>query len=327
MAEAKFCFLFRLIKTIKEKMMSQINLKRIAPLFVILGASLWGVDGIVLRPLLVSLPVPLVVFVESALVALLLTPIFFRKFRSLKNLQTGDWLAFLGVAILGGALGTMAITRALFYVNFVNLSIVILIQKLQPAFAIVLAHMFLKEKPSREFYIWAGVAVIGAYFLTFGANPPDIYTGDKTTLAAFFAIIAALSFAASTVLSKRALKNIDFRMGTYLRFGMTAIIMLMIAGSMGDLSAAGDITTSQGLIFLIIAFTSGGTAIFLYYYGLKEISASVATICELAFPLTAVLLEYILRGNFLGWFQLTGAAILILSITRVSILNAKTASR
>ncbi|TFH01887.1 MAG: DMT family transporter [Calditrichales bacterium] len=306
--------------------MSNVNIKRIAPLFVILGASLWGVDGIVLRPLLFSLPVPLVVFVESALVALLLTPIFYRKFQSLKNFQSGDWLAFLGVAILGGAIGTMAITRALFYVNFVNLSIVILIQKLQPAFAIVLAHLFLKEKPSREFYIWAGIAVIGAYFLTFGMNPPDIYAGGKTALAALFAIVAALSFAASTVLSKRALKNIDFRMGTYLRFGLTAIIMLLIAGSTGDLSATGEISSNQWFIFCIIAFTSGGTAIFLYYYGLKEISASVATICELAFPLTAVLLEYILRGNFLGWFQLAGAAILILSITRVSILNTKTTS-
>ena len=31
-----------------------------------------------------------------------------------------------------------------------------------------------------------------------------------------------------------------------------------------------------------------GFAIFFYYYGIKQISASVSTICELAFPLTAV---------------------------------------
>jgi len=44
-----------------------ISMKKLAPLFVILGASLWGVDGIVLRPSLFTLPVPLVVFIESAI--------------------------------------------------------------------------------------------------------------------------------------------------------------------------------------------------------------------------------------------------------------------
>ena len=125
--------------------------KKLAPLFVVLGASLWGVDGIVLRPMLFTLPVSLVVLVESAVVALLLTPLFIRQYPSFKNLGRGDWLALAGVAIFGGALGTMAITRALFFVNFVNLSIVILIQKLQPAFAIIFATLLLREKPAKIF--------------------------------------------------------------------------------------------------------------------------------------------------------------------------------
>jgi drug/metabolite transporter (DMT)-like permease len=103
-------------------------MNRLAPFFVIVAASLWGVDGIILRPALYSLPVPLVVFIESAIVAVLLSPFFISKYPELKSLKPKDWLAFLGVALFGGAIGTMAITRALFYVNFVNLSIVILIQ-------------------------------------------------------------------------------------------------------------------------------------------------------------------------------------------------------
>jgi drug/metabolite transporter (DMT)-like permease len=296
-------------------------LKKFAPWFVILGASLWGVDGIVLRPSLVSLPVPLVVLIESAIVALLLTPIFIRRFSSLKLLEHKDWLAFIGVAIFGGALGTMAITRALFFVNFVNLSIVILIQKLQPVFAIIFALIMLREKPPKEFYFWSSLAILGAYILTFGLNMPDLETGDKTAIAALLALIAAISFAASTVFSKRALRNVDYQLGTYLRFTITAIIMLIVVSTMGQAESIYDITPHQIIIFLIIAFTSGGTAIFLYYYGLKEITASVATICELAFPLTAVVLEYLLRGNILNWFQWLGAILLIVSIARVTQLN------
>lgn len=303
--------------------------KFLAPFFVVIAASLWAVDGIVLRPSLYSLPVPLVVFVESAIVAILLTPFFIKRFSSLKSLQIKDWIAFAGVALLGGAVGTMAITKALFYVNFVNLSVVILLQKLQPVFAIALATIFLKEKLPKEFFLWAGLAIIGAYFMTFGLSAPNFSTGDKTTIAALFALLAAFSFSSSTVLSKRALRNVDYEMGTYLRFLFSAIIMLIIASTTGDISNLNEITTKQIIIFLIIAFTTGGAAIFLYYYGLKRISASVASICELAFPLTAVVLEYFVHGNILSPIQWIGAAVLLMSILMVSgikvpsLLNSK----
>ncbi len=292
--------------------------KLFAPLLVVIAASLWAVDGIVLRPSLYSLPVPLVVFVESAIVAILLSPFFIKRFSSLKQLKKKDWMAFFGVALLGGAIGTMAITKALFYVNFVNLSVVILLQKLQPVFAISLATIFLKEKLPKEFFLWAGLAIVGAYFMTFGTTLPNFSTGDKTTIAALFALLAAFSFSSSTVLSKRALRNVDYEMGTYLRFLFATIIMLIIAASTGDILSLPEITTKQIIIFLIIAFTTGGAAIFLYYYGLKKISASVASICELAFPLTAVVLEYFVHGNILSPVQWIGAAILLISILKVS---------
>ena len=292
--------------------------KLFAPLLVVIAASLWAVDGIVLRPSLYSLPVPLVVFVESAIVAILLSPFFIKRFSSLNQLKKKDWLAFFGVALLGGAIGTMAITKALFYVNFVNLSVVILLQKLQPVFAISLATIFLKEKLPKEFFLWAGLAIVGAYFMTFGTTLPNFSTGDKTTIAALFALLAAFSFSSSTVLSKRALRNVDYEMGTYLRFLFATIIMLIIAVSTGDILSLTEITTKQIIIFLIIAFTTGGAAIFLYYYGLKKISASVASICELAFPLTAVVLEYFVHGNILSPVQWIGAAILLISILKVS---------
>ena len=202
--------------------------------------------------------------------------------------------------------------------NFVNLSVVILLQKLQPVFAITLAAVFLKEKLSRQFFLWAALAIIGAYLMTFGTNLPDFTTGDKTTIAALFALLAALSFSSSTVLSKRALRNVSFEMGTYLRFlFFSAVIMLVLVVSLGDIKNISEITTKQAVVFLIIAFTTGGAAIFLYYYGLKRITASVAAICELAFPLVAVVLEYIVHDNILGSLQWIGVIILLLSIVKV----------
>ncbi len=285
---------------------------------VSLAATLWAIDGIVLRPYLFNLPVPLVVLIETTIVAIILTPFFYKQFSSLKNLQYRDWIAFLGVAFFGGALGTMAITRALFFVNYVNLSIVIFIQKLQPVFAIILAAIILKEKLTKEFTLWATLSIIGAYIITFGFNLPVLETGDKTAVASFFALIAAFSFGFSTVLSKRALRNIGFKLGTYLRFAITALIMLLVVTITNDFKSFSEISVNQFYVFLIIAFSTGGPAIFLYYYGLKKISASVATICELAFPLSAVLLEYFVHGKILTPVQWVGAIILLISIIKVS---------
>ena len=296
-------------------------MSRFAPIFVIIAAALWGIDGIVLTPALYSLPVPLVVLIESSIVALVLSPIFMKQYPKLKLLDKKDWLAFFGVALFGGAIGTMAITKALFYVNFVNLSIVILIQKLQPVFALTFAAILLKERLPKIFFLWAALAILGAYFMTFGFSLPEMGTGNKTIIAAGLSLIAAISFSSSTIFSKRALRNVGFEMGTYLRFLFSAAIMLVIASFMGDLNSFTDVSSNQWLVFILIAFTTGGAAIFLYYYGLKKITASVATICELAFPLTAVVLEYFLHGNILNPVQWLGVALLIFSIIKVSGIN------
>ena len=292
-----------------------------SPAFIIVAASLWAVDGIVLRPSLYSLPVTLVVFIESSIVALILTPFFRKYFLDIKNITPKDWLAFIGVALFGGAIGTMAITKALFYVDYINLSIVVFIQKMQPIFAIALAGIILREKLKKEFFLWAAIAMISAYIMTFGLNLPNLNTGEKTTLAALYALLAAASFGSSTVLSKRALRNVSYELGTYLRFSITSLIMIIIVLSSGTISSASQITGNQIWIFLLIAFTTGGPAIFLYYYGLKNVSASLATICELAFPLVAVILEYFVHGNILSPVQWVGATMLMFSILKVSGIN------
>ncbi len=301
----------------------KIHKEHTSALFVTLAATLWAIDGVVLRPALASLPALLVVFMESSLVALCLTVFFKARLPELKQLGYKDWLAFFGTATFGGVVGAVAITQALFYVHFVNLSVVILIQKLQPVFALILAAVFLGERLPAVFFRWSALALVGAYLMTFGASLPNFDTGDKTAQAALWAAAAALSFASSTVLSKRALKNIDFGLGTYLRFAISASLLFLICLVTGNIPRLVDVAPPQAGIILIIALTTGGPAIFLYYFGLKKIKASVASICEMAFPLSAVLLEYLLRRNMLQPIQLLGAAMLMFSIFYVGRINVR----
>jgi len=189
-----------------------------------------------------------------------------------------------------------------------------------------MSHRLVKnilEVQTREFFIWAGLAIVGTYFMTFGFKIPNISPENKTFIAAVFALIAALGFSSSTVLSKRALKNVIFELGTYLRFAITAIIMLVIVLASGEISSISNISNVQISIFLLIAFTTGGPAIFIYYFGLKNISAYVASICELAFSLVAIALEFFVRDNILSPVQWIGAFILLVSILRVTNIRAE----
>lgn len=59
---------------------------------------------------------------------------------------------FFLVALFGGSLGTLSIVKALFLVNFHHLTVVTLLQKLQPVFAIILARIILKEREGKDSY-------------------------------------------------------------------------------------------------------------------------------------------------------------------------------
>lgn len=280
---------------------------------------MWGLDGIVLTPQLYNLNIGFVVFIVHFIPFVIMNLFLFREYRNLNILNGKDILLLILVALLGGALGTMAIVKALFLVEFQNLSVVVLLQKLQPVFAIALAYFFLKEKMRENFYLWAGIAVIASYFLTFGLRLPDFSTGSNTALAAGFSLVAAFSFGAATVAGKGVLRKLSFYAATFYRYGFTTIIMLIFISITGHLREFEVATPHNWLIILIISLTVGSGAIFLFYYGLRKVPAMLSTICELFFPLSAIVFDYIFNHRMLSPIQWLSAAVMLYAIIKLSL--------
>jgi len=301
--------------------------KLIGAFAISIAAAFWGVDGVVLTPRLYNLNVAFVVFILHMLAFLIMNAFLFREYRHLAKLTTGDAMNFFLIALFGGAVGTMSIVHALFLVNFEKLTIVILLQKLQPIFAIALAVIFLGERMKRFYFIWASLAIIAGYFLTFGTNVPNFNTGNNTLEAALFSLLAAFSFASSTVLSKKVLEKYSFQTATFFRYGFTSIIMLVFVLATGLSTQFYNVTNENWLIFFIIAITTGSGAIFLYYFGLRKVRAVIATICELFFPVTAIILDYLINDQRLSWLQWVSALILLFAIINLNISNSRQKNR
>jgi len=286
---------------------------------ICVAATLWGLDGVVLTPRLYSLDIGMVVFIFHALPFLLMNIFMYREYKHLKRFTSGDVLMFFLLSFFGGALGTLAIVKALFLVNFKALTVVVLLQKLQPVFAITLAALLLGEKLKRNFLVWSALAITAGYFLTFGFRLPDLQTGGQTALAAGYSLLAAFAFGSSTVFSKKVLRKFSFFTATFYRYAFTSILMLLYVLSTGMLKGIPGINGTQWIIFAVIGITTGSGAIFLYYFGLTRIRAMLATICELCFPVSAIIFDYFINDKILTPVQWVSAAVLVFAILKLTL--------
>jgi drug/metabolite transporter (DMT)-like permease len=290
----------------------------IGALAVVIAALLWSLDGTFLRPHLASVSPTLVVFLEHTLGFIILLPFLFIYKSELKKITKKQWGTIFWVALFGGALGTTFFTKALFLTGFVDISIVILLQKFQPIFAILLSAIILRERFPAKFYIYAFFALVGGYFVTF-KDSSSINFGSATTMMAVFSLLAAFSWGSSTTFGKYSLKNINYGLLSALRFGFTMIIMLIPA--IKYFSTLSSIESDVWKTLIIIVFTSGAVAMYFYYYGLKKIPASLATLCELAWPFSAVIFDYFFNHNILSATQIIGAMVLFIAVTLATRLN------
>ena len=292
-------------------------MKKFPPsLAVIFAALLWSIDGF-LRQELYALPAIVIVALEHSIGAIIFAPFLSKSWQTIKIIGQREWIAILWIAIFGGILGTFFYTKALGYINYINLSVVVLLQKLQPVFAIALSSIILKEKLSKQFIGLAIVAIIGGYLVTFGTTSTLVWN-DKAIIASLLALLSAFCWGSSTVLGKHALKSLPFEAVTSLRLTVTAFLTAIVLLATSEVTTILNLSTIQWQRVIMIVFSSGAVALVIYYYGLERLPASHTTIYELAWPLSAVTLDWAVRGQFLSISQLVGALMLLTSMVILS---------
>lgn len=284
-------------------------------LAIITAATLWSLDGTLIRPNFYQFPAVNIVFLEHFFGAVLLSPFIFWGWKRIKNMSKKAVWSVLWVSIFGWFIGTLMITEAYFaaFRGETTFSTVIILQKLQPFFAIFLAAILLKERPSKWFYWWAIIAIFSGYMIAFGALGTSMFSLNLSNNPAVYAFLAAFAFWSSTVFGKNLVGELWFRVSAALRFTVTAIISGIAIFFLSDYGVIGSLSNFHWQLLVFITCTSGAGALFLYYFGLKKVTASSATIFELAWPLSGIFFDWYFNGNILNSTQIIFSIMLLVS--------------
>ena len=289
-------------------------LERYGAWLVFFAAMLWATDAPFRVHLTKELPSSFIVLAEHFVDVLFVLPILWWKRHELAKLNAKEWVAVLVIAVGSSALASIAFTKAF---SYVNPSVAILLQKLQPLIAIGLAYSLLKEQLRTRFWVWAGLAITGAYLISFPTLKPQLFIGETlnpNTIGVGLALTAAVLWGAGTVMGKIVLNKASFQVMTSLRFVLAFVFLLAMNLVQKTIPPLGSVTAKDWLYIVIIAITSGVVSLFIYYRGLSYTKASIATLAELGFPLAAVLVNYTFLQDKLVLGQILGMAVLLFSV-------------
>lgn len=260
---------------------------------VVLGAALWGVDPLFRVILLRSLTSAQIVLIEHLIIALFAIPVLWKNRTELKGLGWKQGGALLFISWGGSAIATILFTMAL---SSGDLNAVLLLQKMQPLFAILLAGLLLKEKLPRHFFGFLLVALLGTYLLTFGFTMPIGHWSDFVQVGSLLSLGAAALWGGSTVMGRMMVGHMKYETVTSLRFVLALPLLLAITwneGAAWTLPAGTSQIAALSLNMLGQALLPGLLSLLVYYKGLTTTKASVATLAELSFPMVGVLVNWI----------------------------------
>ncbi len=276
------------------------------PLLITLAAMLWGTDGLWRSQLIAAMPSSFtIVFWEHLLLVAATGWLPWRDRHQLATLDAGDWLSVAVVGVGASALATVLFTQAF---RLANPNTVLLLQKAQPLVAIALATALLREPLPGRFWPLVPVALLGTYLISFGDAGPiaSLAAAGDAPLGATMALGAATLWGTGTVLGRRLLAKLAFPTLTALRFTV-ALPALAVSAALSGWAIPGR---TQVPPLVATALLAGLLGLLLYYRGLRETPAAVATLCELSFPITAILLNVFLLGAPVTANQVVGVALL-----------------
>lgn len=269
---------------------------------VSIAAAMWGLDGLIRKPLAETTSPYTIVFGEHVVLVLLTLPLLIPAMRALW--AAGPRYVAAGVAVGAGAsaIATILFTKALFHGDFIT---VVVLQQVQPLIVVIGAWFILGEHP-RPGFVWFLLAGLAGIWLISLPHPLDPHVQGLVPVVE--TLTAATLWGLGTVLGRFLGRRLRFEHVSTVRFAfglIAAAIALPIVGA----SAFSSLHDSFWIA--VLAIVTGFLALNLYYFGLRRTPAPIAALGELAFPVTATLVGIYVFDSSLRWTQWVGVALTV----------------
>jgi len=283
-------------------------------LYILIGATLWGVSSVVAKSLfIIGLPPAELVQIRLTLatLTLLLTLLIFDRKRmiiSLKDLPYFFVLGFVGVA---GVQFTYYYT-----ISKIHVGPAVLIQYLSPVWIALYAFVFQKEPLTKTKLAALLLALLGCYF-TVGGYRLDLFRLNRIGIVS--GLISSLFFSFYALYGEKGLKKYDPWTLILYGFGFGAVFYWLLISPMRVI--AGGYSFKIWLAFLYIAIISTLIPFGLYFKGIERVRATRASITATWEPVVAGVTAYFVLGEVLSPFQVVGgfgviAAIVLLQMAK-----------
>lgn len=269
---------------------------------VSLAAAMWGLDGLIRKPLSDTTSAYTIVFGEHVVLVALTLPLLVAAFTALW--RAGWSYVGAGIAVGAGAsaIATILFTKALFHGDFIT---VVVLQKVQPLIAVLGAWLVLDEQPRRGF-AWILIPALAGIWLIALPKPLDPHAHGLTPIVETLA--AAALWGMGTVFGRYLGRRLAFEHVSTVRFGFGLIASVCFLWYEGEPAFS---NAHDSFWIAVLALVTGLLALGLYYYGLRRTPAVLAAIGELAFPVTAAIVGIYVFDSSLRWTQWVGVAITV----------------
>jgi drug/metabolite transporter (DMT)-like permease len=278
---------------------------------VSVAATMWGLDGLIRKPLASSTSATTIVFGEHVVLVACTLPLLLPALAALWRAGLRFVLAGIVVGAGASATATILFTQALFHGDFIT---VVVLQKSQPLVAVTGAWIVLGEQPRRGF-AWFLLPALAGIWLIALPHPLAPHARGLTPIAETLA--AAALWGLGTVFGRYLGRRLAFEHVTTVRF---AFGLLASACALPIIGTSAFSSWHDSFWIALLALVTGLAALFLYYYGLRRTPALLAALGELAFPVTATLVGIYVFSSSLRWTQWLGVA---LTVCVVSLLPVR----
>jgi drug/metabolite transporter (DMT)-like permease len=288
-------------------------------LYILIGATLWGVSSVVAKSLFnIGLPPAELVQIRLTLatLTLLLILLIFDRKRTIISLKDIPYFLVLGFVGVAGVQFTYYYT-----ISKIHVGPAVLIQYLSPIWIALYAFIFQKEPLTKGKIVALLLAILGCYF-TVGGYRMDLLRLNRIGIVS--GLISSLFFSFYALYGEKGLKKYDPWTLILYGFGFGAVFYWILISPMKVITEG--YSFKIWMAFLYIAIFSTLIPFGLYFKGIERVRATRASITATWEPVVAGITAYFILEEVLFPLQVLGGIGVIAATILLQMAKEKTPS-